>query len=145
METNNNEKKKKQIFIIAGCVAIILLCVFVSVKTIVGANKENPLNNNDSNVVHPEVLKTVKVGDVTVRDVTISVNNGISNYFAAAINNTKKTVKFKHLYVEFFVGSDVHKISGLDDITLEPGEKKYIDITFDTDIAEVTKINYEIE
>ena len=142
---DNREDKKRKMIIIIGCVTIILISVIVSVKTILNANKEEPIINKESDAVHQDVLNDAKVGNLTITNAMLTVDNGMSNFVATVINNTNKTTHFNHLYAVFVIDGNTQKISCIEDVTLEKGQKEYIYITFDTDISEVTKIEYEID
>ena len=141
----SNETNSKQKVIIALLILVILVCAFISIKIIVKSNKNNTSEINDSDVIHKEILKDAKVGNLTITDARIVVRDGSSNFAAIAKNETDSDYHFKILYVTFTTDNIVRKIPVLVDTTIKANGYKAIALTLDSDISETTKIDYEVE
>lgn len=141
----SRETDSKQKVIIALLILVILVSVFISIKIIVKNNKNNTSETNNSDVIHKEVLKDAKVGNLSITDAMIVVRDGSSTFMAIAKNETDSDYHFNVLYVTFTTGNMTRKIPVRMDATIKANETDTIMLTLDSDISETTKIDYEIE
>ena len=133
----------KQNIIVAGLILVILICVFLSIKTIVKSQKEDePTNKSD---ISEEILKDTTVGNLSITNARLIVDNGLTSFMATATNETESEYHVNVLYVTFTNGNTTRKIPVLSDITLAPKEHTPITLTLDSDISDTTKIDYEVQ
>ncbi len=141
--TPKKEGNTKQNVIVAGLILVILICVFFSIKTIVNSQKEDkPKNNSD---ISEEILKDTKVGNLTIANARLVVDNGTTSFMATATNETDSSYHVNVLYVTFTNGNTTRKIPVLSDVTIGPKDHTPITLTLDSDISDTTKIDYDIQ
>lgn len=139
---NKNGNDKKQNLILVASVIVILICAFISIKTIVKNNQNKKEENNSAD---KDVLKDTKVGNLTITDARLEVNNDVTSFMAIVTNDTTEDYHFNTLYITFTVDGITSTIPILQDITLNPNESKPIILTLDSNVSETTKIEYIIE
>ncbi len=142
--TTKKEGSTKQNVIVAGLILVILICVFFSIKTIVNSGKKDEKPRND-NAVSEEVLKDTKVGNLSITNARLVVQDGVTSFMATATNETESDYHVNVLYVTFTSGNTTRKIPVLSDITIRPNEHTPIALTLDSDISDTTKIDYDIK
>ncbi len=148
MKGKKNSKKEsstKQNIILVLLVLVILLCVFFSIKTIVKSKKTDEPIVNDSDAIHKEVLNDTKVGNLTITNARLTVNEGVTTFSAHVNNETDSDQHFNVLYVTFTNGNVTRKIPVLSDVTIKPNEHETISLILDNDVSDTTKIDYDIQ
>lgn len=144
-ETNTNDNKRIVLIVIA-VIAFIGAIIF-AIMTINKSNKkaeEFKIDGIDI-IKNKDILKDTKVDTLDITN-QVLYNKNDSSSFSAIINNNNDTDYYiKELYVVFNIGEEKKKILVTRDTTIKANDKKVIDISFDSDMLNVTKIDYMIE
>ena len=138
-------KDKKTILKAIICIAIIVLCTVVSVKTIIKSKGEDNNKGNGNNTNQQEIFKDSTVGDISISSIKVNANDETSNYRAIVSNKSDQEYHIETLTIAITTDGYTQKIPALNNITLKANESKVINITFDYDITKATKIEYIIK
>ena len=134
----------------------IILCV-VSVFCIIGAIlliritfKEKPAEEkykiNGIDVTENEsILKDKKVSGLDITKQVLYNDNNITKFNGKIENNTNKDYEIKKLFVIFTNDNIKEKVLLMHDRTLKANDTFPINITFDKDMLNTTKIEYVLE
>ena len=146
---NVKEKKsfdKSKIIIIVAPL-IIIACIIFSVKTIMNSKntKEEPFKIDGLDAVdNAELLKDIIASNLKITDQSIINTDGVSTYYATITNTKNSDYHINYLYAVFTI--DGKKINSLVsyNTTLKANEERLINISFDRDISNTTKIEYKV-
>lgn len=135
---------KKKILIIASIIVIIISIILI----IIIFNKKEEDKFTIDGISLPqnkEVLKESSVENLKISDVSLLTREGTSTYKATISNDTEEDIDIKILYVVFYEKNVEYKAIALYDTEIPATKEKYIDITSDKDLTNITKIEYVLE
>ena len=133
---------KNKIIII--CISLIILASIVTSIYLLANPKTNNSNNEDDiiNIDNHDVLKDTKYEELDITNQTITVKNNSSNYLAVIKNNTSNDYKINNLYIIFHQGKSTKEILVLKDAKIPSSGTRTIDLTINSSLSKVTKIEY---
>lgn len=133
---------KNKIIII--CLSLIILASIVTSIYLLANPKINNSNNEDDiiNIDNHDVLKDTKYEELDITNQTITVKNNSSNYLAVIKNNTSNDYKINNLYIIFHQGKSTKEILVLKDAKIPSSGTRTIDLTINSSLSKVTKIEY---
>lgn len=133
---------KNKIIII--CLSLIILASIVTSIYLLANPKTNNSNNEDDiiNIDNHDVLKDTKYEELDITNQTITVKNNSSNYLAVIKNNTSNDYKINNLYIIFHQGKSTKEILVLKDAKITSSGTRTIDLTINSSLSKVTKIEY---
>ena len=133
---------KNKIIII--CLSLIILASIVTSIYLLANPKTNNSNNEDDiiNIDNHDVLKDTKYEELDITNQTITVKNNSSNYLAVIKNNTSNDYKINNLYIIFHQGKSTKEILALKDAKIPSSGTRTIDLTINSSLSKVTKIEY---
>ena len=133
---------KNKIIII--CLRLIILASIVTSIYLLANPKTNNSNNEDDiiNIDNHDVLKDTKYEELDITNQTITVKNNSSNYLAVIKNNTSNDYKINNLYIIFHQGKSTKEILVLKDAKIPSSGTRTIDLTINSSLSKVTKIEY---
>lgn len=133
---------KNKIIII--CLSLIILASIVTSIYLLANPKTNNSNNEDDiiNIDNHDVLKDTKYEELDITNQTITVKNNNSNYLAVIKNNTSNDYKINNLYIIFHQGKSTKEILVLKDAKIPSSGTRTIDLTINSSLSKVTKIEY---
>ncbi|MDO4394880.1 MAG: hypothetical protein Q4C23_02750 [Mycoplasmatota bacterium] len=133
---------KNKIIII--CLSLIILASIVTSIYLLANPKTNNSNNEDDiiNIDNHDVLKDTKYEELDITNQTITVKNNSSNYLAVIKNNTSNDYKINNLYIIFHQGKSTKEILVLKDTKIPSSGTRTIDLTINSSLSKVTKIEY---
>ncbi len=133
---------KNKIIII--CLSLIILASIVTSIYLLANPKTNNSNNEDDiiNIDNHDVLKDTKYEELDITNQTITVKNNSSNYLAVIKNNTSNDYKINNLYIIFHQGKSTKEILVLKDAKIPSSGTRTIDLTINSSLSKVTKIEY---
>lgn len=133
---------KNKIIII--CLSLIILASIVTSIYLLANPKTNNSNNEDDiiNIDNHDVLKDTKYEELDITNQTITVKNNSSNYLAVIKNNTSNDYKINNLYIIFHQGKITKEILVLKGAKIPSSGTRTIDLTINSSLSKVTKIEY---
>lgn len=133
---------KNKIIII--CLSLIILASIITSIYLLANPKTNNSNNEDDiiNIDNHDVLKDTKYEELDITNQTITVKNNSSNYLAVIKNNTSNDYKINNLYIIFHQGKSTKEILVLKDAKIPSSGTRTIDLTINSSLSKVTKIEY---
>lgn len=138
---------KKKILVIVS-ILIIVASVAVSVFLIV---KDKPKGEDEFIIEgidlpkNRDILKDVSVDGLKITDVSLLTRDGMSTFKAHVINETSEEVDIERLTVIFHNGDTKIDVIALMETKIDVSGDRYINIEADTDLSEVTKIEYVLK
>lgn len=136
--------KKK--LIIIGAIVAVLLSVAVVIYASQKEETEPEFTIDGINLpTNKDILKDTTVNNLKITKASLLTRDGISSFTATLTNDTERTAKINKLYVVFYEGDTENKTLALYDTQLLSGKETFINITSETDLTNVTKIEYVIE
>lgn len=138
---------KKKILVIVS-ILIIVASVAVSVFLIV---KDKPEGEDEFIIEgidlpkNRDILKDVSVDGLKITDVSLLTRDGMSTFKAHVINETSEEVDVERLTVIFHNGDTKIDVIALMETKIDVSGDRYINIEADTDLSEVTKIEYVLK
>lgn len=142
----NNEggSMNKNKIIIIICLSLIILVSIITSIYLLANPKTNNSNNEDDiiNIDNHDVLKDTKYEELDITNQTITVKNNSSNYLAVIKNNTSNDYKINNLYIIFHQGKSTKEILVLKDAKIPSSGTRTIDLTINSSLSKVTKIEY---
>ena len=135
---------KKQKIILITSIIVIIACTIISIK-IIFKNNTNSSTNSKYDINNAKILKDTKIDNLSVTNANITINDDVSNYTAIITNESENNYYIKSLYIAYTIDGLEHKLLVLMDTTLSPKEKQKISAAIDTNIKDITKIDYIIE
>ena len=144
MPINNEGGSMNKNKIIIICLSLIILASIVTSIYLLANPKTNNSNNEDDiiNVDNHDVLKDTKYEELDITNQTITVKNNSSNYLAVIKNNTSNDYKINNLYIIFHQGKSTKEILVLKDAKIPSSGTRTIDLTINSSLSKVTKIEY---
>lgn len=133
-------EKKKIILIIFSIVAILASILIVTNKII----KNDDFSNNPSTIKSKNLVKDKKINDLLISNVKIITKENYSTYTAIVTNNSKRE-KEVTLYITFTEDENEIKATALYKRKIAANDSTNIDITFDTNLENITNIEYTLE
>lgn len=130
-------------------VAFTILLVF-SFAFVTGCNKvETKVEENNIDITtntEEEVLKEQTVDGLTFLDASLKYVGGTSKFQAKVTNTTDKKIELDHVNVHLKSGDGTEMIvlPGFIGDSIEPGESRTINVSYQGDLSGATKIEYEI-
>lgn len=141
------ETDKKTIILIVVSILCIIGSYFLiksSLKT-----KENDENFEIEGIEiteNKDIIKDTKVGELDILNpVLYNGTNGLSTYSATIKNNTEKDIKVNKLYAVFTIDGKEEKFILTSNVNIPKDTSFPINITFDKDVLNTTKIEYLLE
>ena len=131
---------KKIILISIIIIAFIATTIFIILMVNSKENKKEFKIDGIEMTKNNDILKDVKVAELDITNQTLYRRGGESTFNAIIINNTGKDYYIKELYITF----DKKKVLLARNTTLKSGDKKPIEVTFDSNMLNINKIEYEI-
>lgn len=92
-----------------------------------------------------DIIKDTKVDELDVIDQVLYTTNNKSVFNATLKNNTEKDIKVNKLYVIFTINKKEEKVILIDNGEIKKQTTFPINITFDRDVLNTTKIEYVLE
>lgn len=135
--------KKKLLMI--GSIIVIIISIIVIIIMLNKNQKEKFTIDGISLPQNKEVLKESSVENLKISDVSLLTRNGTSTYKATISNDTEEDIDIKILYVVFYEKNVEYRAIALYDTQILATKEKYIDITSDKDLSNITKIEYVLE
>ena len=144
MPINNEGGSMNKNKIIIICLSLIILASIVTSIYLLANPKTNNSNNEDDiiNIDNHDVLKDTKYEELDITNQTITVKNNNSNYLAVIKNNTSNDYKINNLYIIFHQGKSTKEILVLKDAKIPSSGTRTIDLTINSSLSKVTKIEY---
>ncbi len=144
MPINNEGGSMNKNKIIIICLSLIILASIVTSIYLLANPKTNNSNNEDDiiNIDNHDVLKDTKYEELDITNQTITVKNNSSNYLAVIKNNTSNDYKINNLYIIFHQGKSTKEILVLKDAKIPSSGTRTIDLTINSSLSKVTKIEY---
>lgn len=144
MPINNEGGSMNKNKIIIICLSLIILASIVTSIYLLANPKTNNSNNEDDiiNIDNHDVLKDTKYEELDITNQTITVKNNSSNYLAVIKNNTSNDYKINNLYIIFHQGKSTKEILVLKDTKIPSSGTRTIDLTINSSLSKVTKIEY---
>ena len=136
---------KKKILMISSIVVIIISIIAIIIIMFNKNKEEKFIIDGISLPQNKEVLKEGFVENLKISDVSLLTRDGISTYKAMISNDTEEDIDIKNLYVVFYEKNIEYKAIALYDTQIQAKKGKYIDITSDKELSNVTKIEYVLE
>jgi hypothetical protein len=134
---------KKKLLVI---IAIITIAIAIGVIIINKDNKEEEFKIDGIDLpTNKEILKDANVDNLKITNISLLTRDGISTYKATILNNTENDIKINILYIIFYENEIEHKAVALYDTEIQTKGEKYINITSDKDLSNITKIEYVLE
>ena len=134
---------KKKLLVI---IAIITIAIAIGVIIINKDNKEEDFKIDGIDLpTNKEILKDANVDNLKITNISLLTRDGISTYKATILNNTENDIKINILYIIFYENEIEHKAVALYDTEIQTKGEKYINITSDKDLSNITKIEYVLE
>jgi thioredoxin-related protein len=125
-----------------GIVMLTVLVLFTGCK-----KKEEKKEPNINVNTNEEVVKEQDVDGITIKGVSLVIEDGISYYVAEAVNNTDADYKLEE-YEIIVIGKDGNVIVTMPgyvgDVIPKKGSKT-IKASINTDLSEAVEIRYEIK
>ena len=138
------EKKNKIILIVS--IIIILASILFSILMLTKKDEEEPFTIEGINLPeNKDILKDAKVNELDITDISLLTREGISSYKATISNNTDKDINISNLYAVFYQDTEEIKILALKDAVIKSNNSTFISISSETDLSNITKIEYVIE
>ena len=136
--------KKKVLLIVS---TIVILASVVASIYIISTKKEEPedLIEGINLPENKDILKDATIENLKITNVSLLTRDGISSYKAEVVNNTNNDIEIDSLYVVFHENEQENKILALKNTKITANNKTYIDITSESDLSKVTKIEYTLE
>lgn len=134
--------KKKIIIIIVSIIALIASSLIL----VLSFNKEEAKKFPDSTtpVENQELLQDHTIGDLLISDVLLYSIGETSQYTAIVTNKSKKDTTAT-LYITFYENDNKTEVIALYNKKIASGEQKNIDISFESDMTKITKIEYTLK
>ena len=135
--------KKKLLAI--GSITVIITSI-ITIVIMITQNKEEEFTIEGISLPkNKEILKENSIENLKITDISLLTRDGISTYTATISNNTEEDIKIKTLYVIFYEKEQEYKAIALYDTKIQATKEKYIDITSEKDLSNITKIDYVLE
>ena len=134
--------KKKLIPVL---VLLLLLSVSLILYTFLKDDKDNDEPQIDGlDIISKDgVTDSRKVGDLSISNVSYSIRDGITTFYAVVTNDSVKTYNIKSLHVLFkYNDGSEEKILAIRDILLNSNDTTNISIDFESDNSDISSIDY---
>ena len=134
--------KKKLIPVL---VLLLLLSVSLILYTFLKDDKYNDEPQIDGlDIISKDgVTDSRKVGDLSISNVSYSIRDGITTFYAVVTNDSVKTYNIKSLHVLFkYNDGSEEKILAIRDILLNSNDTTNISIDFESDNSDISSIDY---
>ena len=144
MPINNEGGSMNKNKIIIICLSLIILASIVTSIYLLANPKTNNSNSEDDiiNIDNHDILKDTKYEELDITNQTITVKNNSSNYLAVIKNNTSNDCKINNLYIIFHQGKSTKEILVLKGAIIPSSGTRTIDLTINSSLSKVTKIEY---
>ena len=140
-----NNNKKQIILIIVSIIALIGTILFI-IMTVKGKKEPEEFKIDGIDIIkNKEIVKDTKVDSLDITDQILYNKDGISTFNGVINNNTNEDFYVKNLYVVFTTNKEEEKLLILTDTTIKANDIRIIDVSFDKDMLDITKIDYIIE
>jgi len=134
--------KKKLIPVL---VLLLLLSVSLILYTFLMDDKDNDeLQIDGLDIISKDgVTDSRKVGDLSISNVSYSIRDGITTFYAVVTNDSVESynIKFLHVLFKYNDGSE-EKILAIRDILLNSNDTTNISIDFESDNSDISSIDY---
>ena len=130
--------EKKKIILIVASVIILLFSGVLITNTIIGNDK------NNSTIINKKLLKDKKIDNLLIKDIEIITTDESSTY-TAVVENKENKEKEITLNITFYENEKEIKVLALYKRKISAKGQTDIDITFNTDLKRITKIEYSLE
>lgn len=134
--------KKKLIPVL---VLLLLLSVSLILYTFLKDDKDNDEPQIDGlDIISKDgVTDSRKVGDLSISNVSYSIRDGITTFYAVVTNDSVETYSIKSLHVLFkYNDGSEEKILAIRDILLNSNDTTNISIDFESDNSDISSIDY---
>lgn len=134
--------KKKLIPVL---VLLLLLSVSLILYTFLRDDKDNDEPQIDGlDIISKDgVTDSRKVGDLSISNVSYSIRDGITTFYAVVTNDSVETYNIKSLHVLFkYNDGSEEKILAIRDILLNSNDTTNISIDFESDNSDISSIDY---
>ena len=134
--------KKKLIPVL---VLLLLLSVSLILYTFLKDDKyyDEPQIDGLDIISKDGVTDSRKVGDLSISNVSYSIRDGITTFYAVVTNDSVKTYNIKSLHVLFkYNDGSEEKILAIRDILLNSNDTTNISIDFESDNSDISSIDY---
>lgn len=134
--------KKKLIPVL---VLLLLLSVSLILYTFLKGDKDNDEPQIDGlDIISKDgVTDSRKVGDLSISNVSYSIRDGITTFYAVVTNDSVETYNIKSLHVLFkYNDGSEEKILAIRDILLNSNDTTNISIDFESDNSDISSIDY---
>lgn len=132
-------------------IPLLILITILSISFLFYTIFKKDVNNNSNNldddleiIAKEEVTGEKKAGDLKISNISYSVRDGVTSYYAVVTNTTASLYKINSLYVLFKYKDSERKVLAIKDISLNSGNSTKINIKFDSDFSDIEKIDYII-
>lgn len=132
-------------------IPLLILITILSISFLFYTIFKKDVNNNSNNIdddleiiSKEEVTGEKKAGDLQISNISYSVRDGVTSYYAVVTNTTASLYKINSLYVLFKYKDSERKVLAIKDISLNSGNSTKINIKFDSDFSDIEKIDYII-
>ena len=137
--------KNKKILIIASIIAI-LLSIGVVIYAVTKPKKEYEFTiDNMTLPTSKDIIKDTQIGGLKITNIAIITSDGMSTFNATVVNEKKENIIINRLYIIFYEGDIEYPKLALYDTHISAGKEAYINITSETDLTNITNIEYILE
>lgn len=134
--------KKKKILLIGSVVVIIAAVVFVTLMLFNKPEEEEFKIDGINLPQNKEALKEKEIDGLKITNVSLLTREGISTYKALVTNSTDNEM-VKTLDIIFYIDDEEIKITK--NISLGSAMNMYVNIEFELDLTNVSKIDYVLK
>ena len=140
---NCMDKKRKILFII-GIALIIVLGIIAIVIGKSNSDNIQDFQDESENTPSEDVLKDIKIADVTITNQSIITREGMSTYMANIVNESDDVNHIDELYAVFTLNGESMTTLVINNTSIKADDSLPVSIEFDRNLSEVTKIEYKI-
>lgn len=129
--------------VIILCLSLIIVAsITASIYLLVNQSNTTDTNNNIVNIENLDTLKDIKYDNLDITDQTITVKDNTSNYIATIKNNTATDYDIDTLYVIFYQEDTTKEVLVLKNTKILKDTTRTINLSINTSLAKITKIEY---
>ena len=140
------EINTKTIILIVVSILCVIGSFFLIKLTLKPKEKKNEFKIEGIEITkNKDIIKDTKVGELDVTKPILYNNNNTTTFTATLENNTEKDIKINKLYIIFTINENEEKLLLYENKEIKKQTTLPINITFDRDFLNTTKIEYVLE
>ena len=130
-------------------IPVLVLLLLISLSLILYTFLKDDKDNDEPQIDGLDIISkdgvtdSRKVGDLSISNVSYSIRDGITTFYAVVTNDSVETYNIKSLHVLFkYNDGSEEKILAIRDILLNSNDTTNISIDFESDNSDISSIDY---